>query len=223
MLHPCWSLSSSYIVCTNLVTSLLRRVDPTEARGEFIFFFFGGSGAFGIGAAQVSKLVAQFNALKSLGGARSRGGEDVRCNPLATVGYPEQLKSLDIEHIIQNIPSTDTISAAGTKKSYMSQLGYLERQGFYDCYPDENPLALCAVFDALSGGGGDLVAPQTFSATSSNWLTRDSAGKFTVDIDQFKVDLLQSSLKKYSAFAVFFLLIALVLDLIVESGINAFL
>jgi hypothetical protein len=39
-----------------LLLSLLRKVNPTEAAGEFYFFFFGGSGALGIGFVQLPKL-----------------------------------------------------------------------------------------------------------------------------------------------------------------------
>lgn len=142
---------------------------------------------------------------------------------MQSAGHPEELKYSDIEHIIQFIPSVTSISTAGSKKSYMAQLGYLERQGFYDCCLDENPLALCAVYDALSAGGGDLVSPETFSSILSRWRKPYSNGTMVVDVEAFKTDLLSASLKKYSAFAVFFLLIALVIDLIVESGVNAYL
>jgi hypothetical protein len=42
-------------------------------------------------------------------------------------------------------------------------------------------------------------------------------------INKFKNDLLVANAKKYSAYAVFGFLILLVIDLVVESGRNAFL
>ena len=51
------------------------------------------------------------------------------------LGYPEPLKTKDIQKIIDDAPYVEKILAAGNKKSYMAQIGYLERQGFNDCFP----------------------------------------------------------------------------------------
>jgi len=67
----------------------------------------------------------------------------------------------------------------------------------------------------LAKGGGDLVAPRSLNEAVTRWRADG--------LDQFTSDLLQATLKKYSAYSVFFLLLALVADLIVESGVNAFL
>lgn len=42
-------------------------------------------------------------------------------------------------------------------------------------------------------------------------------------LEAFKSAMLLANARKYSAYAVFFFLIALVFDLIIESGANAFL
>ena len=57
------------------------------------------------------------------------------CNFIAMLGYPEPLKTKDIQKIIDDAPYVEKILAAGNKKSYMAQIGYLERQGFNDCFP----------------------------------------------------------------------------------------
>ena len=74
-------------------------------------------------------------------------------------------------------------------------------------------------FDALAKGGGDLVAPRDLNEAVTRWRVEGDGGP----LDQFSSDLLQATVKKYSAYSVFFLLLALVFDLIVESGVNAFL
>lgn len=78
------------------------------------------------------------------------------------------------------------------------------------------PLYL-AVFDALSEGGGDLAAPGKATELITSWKDPENG------LQKFKTDLLVANAKKWSAFGVFFFLIVLVLDLIVESGTNAFL
>jgi len=64
-----------------------------------------------------------------------------------------------------------------------------------------------------------LVAPRDLNEAVTRWRAEGDGGP----LDQFSSDLLQATAKKYSAYSVFFLLLALVFDLIVESGVNAFL
>jgi hypothetical protein len=201
---------------SSLVDALIRKTDPSEASKEFYFFFFGGSGALGIGAAQVPKILAEFDALKKLGGSSiTEGGDDLTINPIATIGYPEPLKTKDVLKVIKKLPTVKQIEAKGKKTSYMAQCGYLERQGFTDCLPDCNPLAVNAAYEAISSGGGDLVSPVDAEKVIANWKQNG--------IEGFKNDLTSAAVRKFSAYAVFGFLIALVLDLIVESGIYAFL
>lgn len=127
---------------STLLTSLLQTVDKQQANAEFFFFFFGGSGALGIGGAQVPKLLALNKELQARKGGLSEGGADLNANPIATFGYPETLKEKDIMKIIKEMPSVDKISSLGVKKSYMSQLGYLEREGFDKSLPKCNPVAM---------------------------------------------------------------------------------
>lgn len=98
----------------------------------------------------------------------------------------------------------------------MAQLGYLERVGFDRSLPTANPLARYAVYDAINGGGGELAAPQDATTKLQKW--RAEGG-----LEAFKSDLLVATFKKYSAYAFFAFLILLVIDLVVESGTNAFL
>lgn len=78
----------------------------------------------------------QSTEIKKLGGSPiTLGGDDLDCNFIAMLGYPEPLKTKDIQKIIDDAPYVEKILAAGKKKSYMAQIGYLERQGFNDCFP----------------------------------------------------------------------------------------
>ena len=78
----------------------------------------------------------------------------MNCNPLATIGLPEPLRIEDVKQVIKTMPSLTEILKKGPKKSYMAQLGYVEREGFNAALPDGNPLVLYAAFDALARGGG---------------------------------------------------------------------
>lgn len=200
---------------SSLLVNLLQTVTKQQANAEFFFFGFGGSGALGLGFAQVPKLLKENENIKSRKGAASLGGEDLRLNPLASLQYPESIKAKDIEKIISSFPTMEKIQSMGEKKSYMSQLGYLERDAFDKSLPQCNPLARYAVFDALSLGGGDMASPLTAAELVASW-------KGPQGLSKFSGDLLAANAKKFSAYGVFLFLIALVIDLIVESGRNAF-
>lgn len=204
---------------STLVPALLREVSKTEATGAFYFFFLAGSGALGIGFAQVPKLLAEYRAIANLKGqGETLGGEALPLGPIAGFGYPSELATADVVRIISKLPSVDEISAKGKKKTYMAQRGYLERQAFVDCYPpSENQLALYVVFDALSGGGSSSVASPIF--------VKDAAERWQEELpslDAFVGDLSRAQIGKISGFSGLAFLIVLVLDLIVESGITAF-
>lgn len=211
--------SSSFEAASTLVPALLRTVSKTEATGAFYFFFLAGSGALGIGFAQVPKLLAEYSAIAKLQGlGKSLGGEGLSLGPIAGFGYPTELAKADVVSIITNMPTVDQISAKGIKKTYMAQKGYLERQGFVDCYPtEENQLALYAVFDALTGGGSSSVAsPKIVAEVTAKWKAELPA------LDAFVEDLSKAQISKIAGFSGLAFLIILVLDLIIESGMTAF-
>ena len=202
----------------SLLTSILLKSTPEQAKVEFYFFFFGGSGALGIGGAQVPKLLKEADYIKSLGGGSSLGGDDLSVSPIATFGYPEPLKIKDLEQVFQQCPSVEVLLTKGPKKTYLAQQGYVERGAFIECLPTCNPLAIYAVFEAISGGSGASVATPKDVREKLDFYKNTEFG-----LETFKNDLLSANLKKLSAYSVFGFLIALVLDLIIESGIAAFL
>jgi hypothetical protein len=65
------------------------------------------------------------------------------------------------------------------------------------------------------GGGGDLAAPTDAAVMITKWKKEGTDG--------FKGSLTRGQFRKYSAYGVFVFLILLVIDLIVESGSNAWL
>eukprot|EP01041_Mallomonas_annulata_P010475 gene10475-21850_t len=204
---------SEFVDSSSLLLNVLMKVPANQARAEFYFFFFAGSGALGIGAAQIPKVLAEFKSLELLKGGKTEGGPDLQCGPIATLGFPEPLKEKDILKIIDKFPSVEEISKKGPKASFLAQQGYLERQGFEACLKDCNPLALFAAFSCFTGGS-DLAAPGEAQDAAMRW---KSGG-----IEAFKADLFKGSLRRVAAYGFFAFLIALVLDLIIESANMAF-
>ena len=204
--------SNSAIESFSLLTSFLQRTTKDQATAEFYLFFFGGSGALGIGGAAVPKILREYNSIKNYSGSVSEGGEDLDLSPLVTLGYPEPLKVKDVQKIIDNFPSADVISKLGPKKTYMAQSGYLELEGFMKSLPNCNKLALYSMFTSFSSGG--YGSPTQYKELVESC----KAG----GVEEFKSRVFQANAKKLSAFGVFGFLIALVIDLVFESGSQAF-
>ena len=137
-------------------------------------------------------------------------------NPIATLFFPEPLKVRDVEQVIKLAPAVDEVLSQSDKRTYLSKMGFIELSALRKCLPDCNPLALYAVFEAISGGGGSAVAsPADYRSKIQEWRSNQS-------LDGFSTELLKAAAKKYSAYLVFGLLVALVVDLVIESGLDAF-
>ena len=74
------------------------------------------------------------------------------------------------------------------------------------------------MFEALASGNSDVTSPQIYQDMINSWKS-DNGGT----LKAFEKDLTIAVLKKSSAYLAFSGLIFLVLDLIIESGVNAFL
>ena len=191
----------------SMTVSILQRVEPEMAAAQFWFFFLSGSGALGIAGAQVPKISKTYDSLKVLGDSDlTLGGEDL-CTPF---GYPTAVKTKDIEQVIASLTDVDVILAKGNKTSFMAKKGYCERSGFVNSLEGCNPLAISAVYDAVAGGAGELLAPDTVANGIAELKSKGLSG--------FQYLLSVATAKKLSAYSVFALLIALIMDLVIESG-----
>jgi hypothetical protein len=99
---------------------------------------------------------------------------------------------------------------------FMAKQGFIEKEGLDACFDPSvvNPIALTAVFEALTGGGGSVADPKQVASKIASW--GGSA-------EGFKNDLTLAVAKRSTAYLSLLGLIALVFDLIIESGIYAFL
>jgi len=204
---------------STLPLSLLQKVDPARAKGEFFFFFFGGSGALGIGGVQIPKIVKSIEDVQALKGGPSLGGPALSINPVATWLYPEALSQADVEEVVKTVPPLPKIRKFTAKETYMTSLGYIERAAFFSAmekYMSKgNKLAVCAVFDALTNGSGDYASPADVEEKLADWRANGLGG--------FKDSLTRAQAGKLSAYTTFVFLIAVVMDLIIESGVNGWL
>ena len=71
----------------------------------------------GIGLSQLPRMIKQSQALTALAGSPSLGGDDLDCNFIATIGYPEPLKTKDVEYVLSNLPTVEVMASKGPKKS----------------------------------------------------------------------------------------------------------
>ena len=95
----------------------------------------------------------------------------------------------------------------------MRTLTYIEND-YGDRYDHSNRHTTLFWFK-YAGGGGDLATPTDAAVMITKWKKEGT--------DAFKYSLFRGNFRKYSAYSVFVFLILLVLDLIVESGSNAFI
>ena len=117
---------------------------------------------------------------------------------------------------MSNLPDVDTISRLGKKSSFLSQKGYLERDAFIDSFPSNfDKLAIYAAFSCFSGGS-NLASPDKAESVMNRWKQSQNT------LACFSSDLLGASIAKLSSYVVFFSLIIVTLDLIIESGQMAF-
>lgn len=207
---------------STLLPAILRRVPPSEAQGAFIFFFFAGSGALGIGGAQIPKLLKEFQEIGDLAGGPTAGGDTWGLSAVQSLGFKEEVKVQDVRNVLSCFPTVAQIQEKGEGKSYLAQSGFLEREGFQRAVAENmgklnlpvNPLTVHAVFTALTGGGSSVTCPPSaVYELVPQWKNDES-------LEQLKSDLGSAQAKKLSAYVFFAFLITLVLDLILESFVN---
>ena len=201
---------------SQMLSRLTQEMDKETARGEFYFFFFAGSGAGGIGLAQIPRIYGELKGIRDLAGeGPSEDGEPVNAG-LSSIFYPTMYRK-DVEKVIAKVPSTATISAQGTSTSYLASKGYIDQLDFIASLKQCNPLASYALFEALSGGSGSVVSPDVLEENLAKYRSASDP------VAAFVSDLQSASLTKLGAYGGLFFLLFIVFALIIESGISAFL
>jgi hypothetical protein len=158
------------------------------ARKLFFLWFFGSTGGGGIAVGQFPQMYDNFQSVRALKGlGPTLGGEKIGLSPLC--GYPEDLCLKDVEKILNNKMTTEKMVEKGPKDSFWAEKGYLRFEAFELANKNCNPLAVRAVFDAMT----------TSVATVSPVTAQEALDSFRGDIGVFKNTLLASKAKGYSA------------------------
>ena len=216
--------SSSHFLLssTGLFNEKVKELDPDEARAQFLFYFFAGSGAGGIGLTQIPKLFQEIQELKDLSlVGPSQGGEALNVGPLVSIFYSPPLYEKDVVKVISQMPnSAATISAQGTSTSYMASMGYVVQSDFVATCKGCNPYAASAVFEAMSGGKAKCIQPDDVDAKTN--LYKQSSGGDGGGLTSMVQDLQGAAATRLGAIGTLAFLLFLIFSLIVESGLQAF-
>lgn len=110
-IHP--EISNALSSSSHYLSSLLvKQIDADNAKAQFFFLFGAGSGAGGIGLAQLPKITKELSFIKILSEAGpSEGGETINTNPVVSLLYPKKLSVKDVQKAIAKIPSAAKINA----------------------------------------------------------------------------------------------------------------
>jgi len=180
---------------------LLTEVDLSEAetaRKLFFLWFFGGSGGGGIAVGQFPKMFGRFQSVQQLKGlGPTAGGEKIGLSPLC--GYPEDLCLADVQKVLQNKMSVEKMVEKGPKDSFWAERGYLRFVAFEAANKGCNPLAVRAIFDALT----------TSTSTVEPDVAQELLDQFRNDVGSFKETVLLSKVKGYAAIGLLLFLLGI--------------
>ena len=203
---------------TTSLSGVYGTIDPDQAQAQFWFFFFAGSGAGGIGLGRVPAIFQEFQDIKALAGqGPTAGGEPIGTGGIVKLLFPDPISAKDVEDVIQKIPTpAEGISERGNAKetSRFAKLGYVVPADFEQALAGCNPLAVSAAYEALSGGSGKAVSPNIVDDKLAVWRTDGLAA--------FEQDLQNAVVTRFAAYFGLAFLLLFTLDIVVETGINAF-
>jgi len=169
-----------------------------DARKLFYLWFFGGSGGGGIAATAFPKMYDRFQTMRSLkDDGPTLGGESIELSPLC--GYPRDIALADVEKVLGNSMSVERMVKEGPQDNFLAGMGYLRFEAFVAANEGCNPLAVRAVFDALT----------TSTSTVEPDTAQDLLDQFRTDIPAFKRTLLFTKLAGWSAIGVLVFLLGL--------------
>lgn len=207
-----------------LKSSLLPKIDSTSSalfvsdpgssvdlavegsRRLFYLWFFGGSGGAGLGISAFPGMYQRFkNVQKLKGQGPTAGGENLGISPLC--GLPEDLKIKDVQKILNKKMTVEQIVKKGPQDSFWAQKGYLRVEAFQAANKDCNPLAVRAIFDAMSTGTSNV----------EPYVAQAYLDEFRKDLETFKKTLLFSKFKGYVAIGTVLGLLGLTASVCAES------
>eukprot|EP00581_Thalassiosira_minuscula_P000935 CAMPEP_0183745408 /NCGR_PEP_ID=MMETSP0737-20130205/66225_1 /TAXON_ID=385413 /ORGANISM="Thalassiosira miniscula, Strain CCMP1093" /LENGTH=266 /DNA_ID=CAMNT_0025981075 /DNA_START=130 /DNA_END=930 /DNA_ORIENTATION=+ len=170
------------------------------AQQRFWFYFFAGSGAGGIGIAQIPSIFNEASVARSVAGTGSTlGGAALDAGPLVGFYYDNEISSADVADAISKAPTAEFISSRSESLNYMASKGYIEKGDFIkemgakNCNPadaiSKAPTAEFIFYDAISTGKGGVVSPIVYEDKLSSYREGvsggDVASSFVGDLNSF--------------------------------------
>lgn len=223
--------TSTTTTSTTTSTALsLTDIDMAEAesfRKYFYLWFFGGSGGGGIALTAFPAMYSRFSSMRSLASSTpTLGGPTIQLSPLCL--YPQDISLKDFSQIINNKMTVEQMVQRGPKDSFWAEKGYLRYEAFEAANPNCNPLALRAVFDALTTSTSIVepdVAQKLLISFRGDAFSNTGVGSkelFEADVgsgvELFKWTLLKSKFSGYGAIG----FLVFLLGLAAETSAEAF-
>ena len=209
-------------------------LDPLveEARGKFWFYFLAGSGAGGIGLAQLPAVFRDASSARAAakeGKTGSGGGgadATLDAGPFVRLYYDSEIYTEDLADAIGRAPTSQYISGRSTSKNFMATKGYIERSDFVKEMDVKkcNPLASYVLFDAISAGKGGVVSPIVYDEKLKAYREEDAgAGGGVVVPSSFAGDMNVFLAVKLGAFVGLVFCLFVDFGLVAKNGITGFL
>lgn len=192
------------------------------ARQKFWFYFFAGSGAGGIGIAQLPAIFRDAAGARGVAGiGPTKGGASLDAGPLLGVYYDTDIALDDVVDAIAKAPTAEFISSRSKSINYMASKGYIERRDFIKEMEAKNcnPLATYVLYDAISSGKGDVVSPVVYDDKLASY-RQGAAGGIA---DLFIGDLNRFLAVKVGAFLGLVFCLLVDFGFIAKAGIEGFL
>jgi|AntRauTorckE5430_2_1112549.scaffolds.fasta_scaffold00775_7 hypothetical protein len=200
--YPATTVTST----TALALTEINMEEVESYRKLFYLWFFGGSGGGGIAIAAFPAMYTRFDAMRSLKNeGPTLGGESIGLSPLCL--YPRDLSLSDVEKVLNQKIKVEQMVSRGPMDSFWAQRGYLRYEAFVQANQNCNPLAVRAIFDALT----------TSTSTVEPDVAQELLDSFKGDVGAFKRELLKSKVKGYAAIGTLLILLGLAADVSGEA------
>ncbi len=219
-----------------------------EARGKFWFYFLAGSGAGGIGAAQLPSVFRDANEARAAasassaaaaaasattrggGGRRGRGGTSstttttttLDAGPFVKFYYDANVRVESLIDAVEKAPKSSYIRDNSRSKNYMSTKGYIERSDYVRVMNEKgcDALASYALFDAISAGKGGVISPIVYDERLETYAGMIRDGTFA---RSFATDLNGFLGVKLGAFVGLVFCLLVDFGFVAKNGIQGFL
>lgn len=208
---------------SHLLTDLSPEV--AGARAKFWFYFFAGSGAGGIGLAQLPSMFNEAAAARetaSAVGSPTKGGQALNAGPLVSLYYDNEISLSDVSDAISKAPTAEFISSNSQSVNFMASKGYIDKNDFIKEMGKKgcNALATYSVFDAISSGKGGIVSPVVYDERIEKYRQESGGGEVA---SSFVTDLNGFLAVKVAAFIGLVFCLLVDFGLVAKAGIEGFL